>query len=91
MGVDGDWDNGIEITDKNPKNADEVMLTCLNVTSDSEIKIKEKKLCQEVWKNAVKDGSVVDKPSNDDNIELPKGVYSFYYNTKDQMMIKMLL
>ena len=83
MGIDGDWDNGIEIKDKNPNNANEVMLTCLNVTSDAQIKIKEKKLCQEVWKNAVKDGSVVDKPSNDDNIELPEGVYSFYYNTKD--------
>ena len=83
MGIDGDWDNGIEIKDKNLNNANEVMLTCLNVTSDAQIKIKEKKLCQEVWKNAVKDGSVVDKPSNDDNIELPEGVYSFYYNTKD--------
>ena len=83
MGVEGDWDNGREITDENPKNADEVMLTCLNVTSNSEIKIKEKKLCQEVWKNAVKDGSVVSKPSGDNNISLPKGFYSFYYNTKD--------
>lgn len=83
MGIDGDWDNGIEISEENPKNADEVMLTCLNVTSDSEIKIAEKKLCQVVWKNAVKDGSVVSSPSGDNNIALPKGFYSFYYNTKD--------
>lgn len=83
MGVDGDWDNGIEIKDKNPNNADEVMLTCLNVTSDAQIKIAEKKLCQVEWKNAVKDGSVVSKPSGDNNISLPKGFYSFYYNTKD--------
>ena len=86
MGDFDNWTNGIEITDPNPKNANEVMLECVEFTSDAQIKIKEQRLCEADWVNTVKDGSVVDKPSENNNITIKKGVYSFYYDFKNKQV-----
>ena len=84
MGTFDNWTNGIEITDPNPGNANEVMLQCLEITDDNtQIKIYEKRLCEGTWINAVSDGSVVEKPSGDNNIVLNRGFYAFYYNFND--------
>ena len=80
------WTDGIEITEPNPKNANEVMLECVEFTSDTQIKINEQSPCGDTWVNTVKDGSVVDKPSGDDNIAIKKGIYSFYYDFKNKQV-----
>ena len=86
MGTFDNWTNGIEITEPNPGNANEVMRECVEFTSDAQIKIKEQRLCEADWVNTVKDGSVVDKPSGDDNIAIKKGIYSFYYDFKNKQV-----
>lgn len=87
MGTFDNWTTGIEINVQNPGNTNEVMLQCLEITDDNtQIKIKEQRLCEGTWINAVSDGSVVEKPSGDNNIVLNKGFYAFYYNFNDHKL-----
>lgn len=78
------WENGLAMVDNPEKVGEEMMYPCLKIDKQEEVKIYYKTACDEGWVNAVSDGSVVNKPTDSNNIILPKGVYAFYYKIADK-------
>lgn len=85
MGVNGDWDNGIELT-PNPKKAGEYMLLAQTIAKATDavkvVKIEgeNKTYCQF---EDVKTGSVACTEGEHKNIVLEDGIYNFYYTIND--------
>jgi hypothetical protein len=86
MGVNGDWDNGIELT-PNPKKAGEYMLLAQTIAKATDavkiVKIEGGNKTQYCQFENVKDGSVTCTEGTHKNIVLEDGIYNFYYTTND--------
>ena len=86
MGVNGDWDNGIELT-PNPKKAGEYMLLAQTIAKATDavkiVKIEGGNKTQYCQFENVKDGSVTCTEGPHKNIVLEDGIYNFYYTTND--------
>lgn len=86
MGVNGDWDNGIELT-PNPKKAGEYMLLAQTIAKATDavkiVKIEGGNKTQYCQFENVKDGSVTCTEDTHKNIVLEDGIYNFYYTTND--------
>ena len=86
MGVNGDWDNGIELT-PNPKKAGEYMLLAQTIAKATDavkiVKIEGGDKTQYCQFEDVKDGSVTCTEGTHKNILLEDGIYNFYYTTND--------
>ncbi len=85
MGVDGDWDNGIEmIANPDPAKTDEyVLLNQLILSANDAVKAVTLECGSPIaYNNTVKSGSVAYEltPDYEQNIVLANGVYNFYFD-----------
>ena len=80
MGVEGDWDNGIEL-EPNEKNTGEYMLLNQPITTSDAVKVVKVTSCGKDFYDSVNESpcSVKVTRDNDNNIKLPEGVYNFYF------------
>ena len=86
MGVNGDWETGIELV-PNPKKAGEYMLLAQTIAKATDavkiVKIEGGNKTQYCQFENVKDGSVTCTEGTHKNIVLEDGIYNFYYTTND--------
>ena len=85
MGVDGDWDNGIEmIANPDPAKTDEyILLNQLILSANDAVKAVTLDCGSPIaYNNTVKSGSVAYEltPDYEQNIVLANGVYNFYFD-----------
>ena len=83
MGVDGDWDNGIELKPNPDKDGEYILLEQAIDNSEDAIKIVKKTPCGDAFYHTIKsDSPYGSNDSNDNNnIKLPSGTYDFCFNT----------